>query len=284
MPVIVKVRVGSIVPSTCIESMMPTFVDELSSIFVLASCVSTSIFHVSAVPAAADFVGLTSTGLVDPITIVIVVPPVTGELSVQLTTPGVATLSEPHVAPLTETLLLWRLFQLKVLAEGDAVFAGELGKVMTMCPLLGTPATVLKLMVCLATIGTNRTSDPDPAAVLVEFPKNTVVSPADCDEIFSPWLVIPPAPLIMSAESEARNREPLFAILIDEDPAAAFAVSGDAADGREVVRISCKFPKAAACVFSAKKDPGRTNIPKAKNSAKTPFIYSVCKKRETLVN
>ena len=93
-------------------------------------------------------------------------------------------------------------------------------------------------MVCLAVMGTISVSAPEPAKVLVVCPKYTVVNAADCEATFNPDMLTTPVPRIILAESDAKYREPLFAILNCATPDAASAESGEAAEGREVVMTS----------------------------------------------
>jgi hypothetical protein len=134
-------------------------------------------FQLSLVPAAADFVGLISVGLEEPIT-TLTEPEYGVPLSVQVRVPGVETLIDVQVGPETDTLLFCRLFQPKEFAEGDAVLV-LLGKLITMVPLAGMVETVVNAIVCLAVIGTMSVSVPACAVEDKVLPKYTVVAAAD---------------------------------------------------------------------------------------------------------
>ena len=101
-------------------------------------------FHVSAVPAAADFVGLISAGVEDPMVIVTVAPGFIAAVAILQVIFGAEIV---HVLQVVEPELIERfpdarLLKGKVVAEGDAALLPEPGKVITIFPLLGIKVAV----------------------------------------------------------------------------------------------------------------------------------------------
>lgn len=126
--------------------MVAILVLALSISTELASWVLTLTFQMSAVPAAALFVGLINVGTwvvqlapllaEQPIKKVMVVAAATEELVVQVML-GEETDQESQVMPLVLILPLTRPLKGKVVAEGEAVLSAEPGKVITTLPLAG---------------------------------------------------------------------------------------------------------------------------------------------------
>lgn len=67
------------------------------------------------------------------------------------------------------------------------------------------------------------------------------------------------------------------------DPAAALAVRGEAAEGREVVIVSLRLPKEAAVTFCAENDPKRKKMNNKNKPAIKRDMYSVWRKKEVSV-
>ncbi len=154
MPVMVKVRVDSTLACICTDAIVAILATELSSVLLEASVVLTAILQMSAVVAAALFVGLMSVGVDEPIVMVILVPAATAEAAVHVMVGLLTTRVVPEqVAPETVTLLVTKPLNAKVLAEGDALLFAAPGNVTTMVPLAGIAVTVLNVMVCLAVTG-----------------------------------------------------------------------------------------------------------------------------------
>ena len=179
MPAIEKVSVGSTDARTWTDSMVPIFIREVSkSVLLVTSRVVMFIVHVSAVPAAAVFVGLMMVGIwvlhaapvaeeqpkriVTVVLAAIVVVPVKAIWIVgEVPAVGLVYVPVKVLAPevpfiftfVSESPLNW-----KVLADGEAVLfeslAKRVGNAMVIVPSVGTALIVRNEMVCMALTGT----------------------------------------------------------------------------------------------------------------------------------
>jgi hypothetical protein len=93
-------------------------------------------------------------------------------------------------------------------------------------------------MVCIAVIGTYKTSAPAPAPVPRVPERYTVVRDDDCEAIFKALLLTIPVPRTIWAESDARYREPLLNTDNCPTPELASALIGEDAEGLEVVSVA----------------------------------------------
>ena len=118
---------------------------------------------------------------------------------------------------------------------------------------------------CIAVIALTRISAPAPPKIPKEFVRNTFRRSADCDATLSPEFEVFAARTIR-AESEAKNRDPLLNILSTLAPTAAFALSGVADEGLEVVSVALADEKESACVCFVAQLKKNENITTTKNT------------------
>lgn len=176
IPVMVKVSDGSILARTVTDSTVPIEMVDVSRLLTPSVVVKLT-FHMSEAPAVwLLFVGLISVGTCvvqfapvfaeQPIRIVTTVPALTAAVVTVQVIVGELIVKVHAADPAEKSALILpveRPLNANVVAEGEAVLLAEPGKLMTIVPLMGIVVELVNWILCMAVIGTIKTSDPAPA-------------------------------------------------------------------------------------------------------------------------